>query len=204
MKINKIASLCKSTYTIQVYQYNGLQFIGNGSAFYPVYGMTELDEESLFVIFDIQGKKADEFNCNILPAPEGYFSNNADFENIVEKSEIRITYKGNSMMPLETSQGIVFIDTSLLAPIADKLDMVELYERTSSGHKPYIVAKIGFILQAVIMPFNCLTEAFCEELEGLSQKCMATFAMNFPKSAAWLNKEDNQLLLDDRNMDTEI
>lgn len=42
--------------------------------------------------------------------------------------------------------------------------------RTTEG-TPYIVAKAGFLLQAVIMPYDVINQQFVESLQGLTQEC---------------------------------
>lgn len=194
MKMNKISALCKFAKTINIYEYNGTQFVGNGFAAYPLYGMAELDEDSLFIIFDVPEKKQDSYDCNVMPVPSGIsFDDGADFENIIEQSDFRIDYKGTMLMPLETSQGIVFMDAALLAPLADE-NNVELYERITKGKRPYIVAKAGFMLLAVFMPLGCITKQFCEKLADLSSKCTGTFEMNAAKNIYSMQPQEEQLM----------
>lgn len=146
MKIKKIAAICKNAKRIKIFEKDDLQYIGTGSVIFPLYGLTTLDFE----------------DC-------------ADFENLLEPSKICINYNGKNIMPLETSQGIVFIDSSLLAPIQDESELMELYERTTTDNEPYIVAKAGFMLLAIIMPFKVIDEKFCKNLQELALKCFATF-----------------------------
>ena len=61
MKIKKLARLCSARKRIQLFDGDQVQYIGDGSTIYPVWGMPELDEESLMVVFDIPEKNRKTF-----------------------------------------------------------------------------------------------------------------------------------------------
>ncbi len=70
-------------------------------------------------------------------------------------------YDGRDLLPLETSAGISFIQEKYLAPL-DSLEYMQLFERRSTDGGLYIVAKVGMIIQAVIMPMNLPNETFMD------------------------------------------
>ena len=78
------------------------------------------------------------------------------------------------MKPIRTTRGLVFIESRYLSPVADVLDVLELYERRTAEGAPYIVAKAGFLLQAVIMPYDVINQQFVESLQGLTRDCEFT------------------------------
>ena len=47
------------------------------------------------------------------------------------------------MKPIRTTRGLVFIESRYLSPVADVLDVLELYERRTAEGTPYIVEKGG-------------------------------------------------------------
>lgn len=55
--------------------------------------------------------------------------------------------------------------------MSDVLDVLELYERFTPNGTPYIVAKAGFLLQAVIMPYDVINAGFVERLQRLARDC---------------------------------
>lgn len=61
--------------------------------------------------------------------------------------------------------------TARLSPVSDVLDVLELYERFTPNGTPYIVAKAGFLLQAVIMPYDVINAGFVERLQRLARDC---------------------------------
>ena len=62
MKIKSIAAICKKNKNIAIFErYSDdgdilTQYIGDGSAVYPVVGLPQLDKESLLTIFDVPEK----------------------------------------------------------------------------------------------------------------------------------------------------
>lgn len=75
------------------------------------------------------------------------------------------------MKPLQTRRGLVFIESRYLSPVSDVLDVLELYERVTPFGAPYIVAKAGFLLQAVIMPCDVISAQFVQRLQELTRQC---------------------------------
>ena len=86
MKIKKLARLCSARKRIQLFDGETVKYIGDGSAVYPVWGMPELDKESLMVVFDIPEKKQKDFFMSREPAPESINLKDVDeTEQMVER-----------------------------------------------------------------------------------------------------------------------
>ena len=148
------------------------QYIGDGSAVYPVVGLPPLDAESLLTIFDVPEKDRDNYFVKTLGIPAGISFEDTDAtERQVEREGISIIYSGRTLKPIHTTRGLVFIESRYLAPVADVLDVLELYERRTTDGAPYIVAKAGFLLQAVIMPYDVINQQFVESLQALTREC---------------------------------
>lgn len=99
MKIKSIAAICKKNKNIAIFErYSDdgdilTQYIGDGSAVYPVVGLPQLDKESLLTIFDVPEKDRDNYFVKTLGVPVGisfedtdeteiYFSDNGKPEGI--------------------------------------------------------------------------------------------------------------------------
>lgn len=169
MKIKSIAAICKKNKNIAIFErYSDdgdilTQYIGDGSAVYPVVGLPQLDKESLLTIFDVPEKDRDNYFVKTLGVPAGIsFEDTDETERHVEREGISIIYSGRTLKPIRTTRGLVFIESRYLSPVADVLDVLELYERRTAEGTPYIVAKAGFLLQAVIMSGAMLAE--CAEV----------------------------------------
>lgn len=151
MKIKSIAAICKKNKNIAIFErYSDdgdilTQYIGDGSAVYPVIGLPPLDAESLLTIFDVPEKDRDNYFVKTLGIPAGISFEDTDAtERQVEREGISIIYSGRTLKPIHTTRGLVFIESRYLAPVADVLDVLELYERRTTDGAPYIVAKAGF------------------------------------------------------------
>ena len=178
MKIKSIAAICKKNKNIAIFErYSDdgdilTQYIGDGSAVYPVIGLPPLDAESLLTIFDVPEKDRDNYFVKTLGVPAGISFEDTDAtERQVEREGISIIYSGRTLKPIRTTRGLVFIESRYLAPVADVLDVLELYERRTTDGAPYIVAKAGFLLQAVIMPYDVINQQFVESLQALTREC---------------------------------
>lgn len=176
MKIKSIAAICKKNKNIVIFErYSDdgdilTQYIGDGSAVYPVIGLPPLDAESLLTIFDV--KDRDNYFVKTLGVPAGIsFEDTDETERHVEREGISIIYSGRTLKPIRTTRGLVFIESRYLSPVADVLDVLELYERRTAEGTPYIVAKAGFLLQAVIMPYDVINQQFVESLQALTREC---------------------------------
>ena len=77
MKIKSIAAICKKNKNIAIFErYSDdgdilTQYIGDGSAVYPVIGLPPLDAESLLTIFDVPEKDRDNYFVKTLGIPAG-------------------------------------------------------------------------------------------------------------------------------------
>ena len=178
MKIKSIAAICKKNKNIAIFErYSDdgdilTQYIGDGSAVYPVVGLPQLDKESLLTIFDVPEKDRDNYFVKTLGVPAGIsFEDTDETERHVEREGISIIYSGRTLKPIRTTRGLVFIESRYLSPVADVLDVLELYERRTAEGTPYIVAKAGFLLQAVIMPYDVISQQFVDNLKRLTEQC---------------------------------
>lgn len=177
MKIKSIAAICKKNKQVVLfnrYSDNGTvsQYIGDGSAVYPISGLPELDEESILTIFDVPEKQREDWLVRYRDIPEGIsFEGTDTTEKIIEQGNLSIVYSGKTLKPLQTRRGLVFIESRYLSPVSDVLDVLELYERVTPFGAPYIVAKAGFLLQAVIMPCDVISAQFVQRLQELTRQC---------------------------------
>ena len=178
MKIKSIAAICKKNKNIAIFErYSDdgdilTQYIGDGSAVYSAVGLPQLDKESLLTIFDVPEKDRDNYFVKTLGVPAGIsFEDTDETERHVEREGISIIYSGRTLEPIRTTRGLVFIESRYLSPVADVLDVLELYERRTAEGAPYIVAKAGFLLQAVIMPYDVINQQFVESLQDLTREC---------------------------------
>ena len=118
MKIKSIAAICKKNKNIAIFErYSDdgdilTQYIGDGSAVYPVVGLPQLDKESLLTIFDVPEKDRDNYFVKTLGVPVGIsFEDTDETERHVEREGISIIYSGRTLKPIRTTRGLVFIES---------------------------------------------------------------------------------------------
>lgn len=180
MKIKSIAAICKKNKNIAIFERysDGGDIVTSTSAtdrrFIRLSG-GPAGRESLLTIFDVPEKDRDNYFVKTLTVPAGISFEDTDAtERHVEREGISIIYSGRTLKPIRTTRGLVFIESRYLSPVADVLDVLELYERRTAEGAPYIVAKAGFLLQAVIMPYDVINQQFVESLQGLTRDCEFT------------------------------
>lgn len=112
MKIKSIAAICKKNKNIAIFErYSDdgdilTQYIGDGSAVYPVVGLPQLDKESLLTIFDVPEKDRDNYFVKTLGVPVGIsFEDTDETERHVEREGISIIYSGRTLKPIHTTRG---------------------------------------------------------------------------------------------------
>ena len=112
MKIKSIAAICKKNKNIAIFErYSDdgdtlTQYIGDGSAVYPVVGLPQLDKESLLTIFDVPEKDRDNYFVKTLGVPAGIsFEDTDETERHVEREGISIIYSGRTLKPIRTTRG---------------------------------------------------------------------------------------------------
>lgn len=106
MKIKSITAICKKNKNIAIFErYSDdgdilTQYIGDGSAVYPVIGLPPLDAESLLTIFDVPEKDRDNYFVKTLGIPAGISFEDTDAtERQVEREGISIIYFSDNGKP---------------------------------------------------------------------------------------------------------
>lgn len=179
MKLKKVGAICNAVgfyYLMDQRDTAGntvYQWLGDGRSAYPLVRLPHMDIENICAMFDITEKKRDKLFMRQMDAPEGINLNDTDAaERQLEDPKLCVRYDGRELLPLETSAGITFIQEKYLAPL-DGLEYMRLFERRRTDGGLYIVAKIGMIIQAIIMPMNLPDENFTDLLDDLTSQCRA-------------------------------
>lgn len=181
MKVKALVAICKRQKRFFLYdgkEGSNVQWLGDGCAVYPLLKMPPLNEQNIYTIFDIPEKQQSKMYFAQNSLPEGVeFEDVAACENMLDPAKIEIGYAGRILRPLNTSYGLIFIDVQYLCPLSDMADMIELYERVDRSGKPYIAVKNGFMLVAIIMPYDVIKPDFVEPLRALTKNCEVALSM---------------------------
>lgn len=175
MKVRKVIDLCKKEKTIQLYDTEGLQWVSNGFALYPMWGIPPMSEVCFKNCYDFTNEQWEKILCvcqNGFPA--GYDSSDmADGERPVSRVPLGIRYGGVNLAPFIVSDGIAWMDTVYLSPFG-RDEKLEVYERRTDAGGLYFAVKIGFEVVAIILPYIFPQKEMCEHLEFLARMCRRT------------------------------
>ncbi len=167
MKLKKIESICKSSKQIIAKRSeDGLLWLGNSSASYLYGGLSYIEKDPLFIMFDIpEDKRAGYFYSDA----EGFdVPDVCDGEEAVEKrSCFSIQYHGASFEPIFYSKGCLFINAKYFEPLDDEMDY-GIYIRSKKLKDgiiaDYVVIKRGLIPIATIAPAVFSNELLKDEI----------------------------------------
>ena len=194
MKLKKVAALCSQAGIFQLLDQmdkNGevvCQWLGDAAAFYPISGLPYMDTDNICAMFDIPEKKQEKSILRHTKAPDSFHWDDTDpAEYQLDDPKLCVRHEGREMLPLRTSAGITFIQRKYLAPL-DSLEYLRLYERKGPDGGLYIVAKIGMVIQAVIMPVDIVNEEFVIQMETLTAQCRAALRSKNRRQETELDK----------------
>lgn len=174
MKISKIIGLCKSSRTLNLHndELNQIQWISNGSAIFPLMDMPRFDCQSLCNTYDISDSQQSKMTIkeNVKMPNSFDYSDSASRENEIKKLPFSIRYGAYDTVLFETSYGVMFVESDLLSPLSDYSDVnLKYYERYTLADLPYLAVKNGFVLIALVLPLDNMTDSkFYEDFKVLN------------------------------------
>ncbi len=194
MKIKKIIDIFKQTGRVILYEGQDCQWLGNGAAVYPLYGLPRFDNSTLCETYDITDKQAEKIVFTHADAlPSGFeFTDTADSEVLMEEHVFTFIYGGRKVRGYPTSQGIAFLDMKYLTPFVDvDISNINLYERYNSAGCLYFAVKVGLLLQGVVMPIDIIDEGLMRELEKLYKLCKIEYfnKKSIPPERSWIDEQ---------------
>lgn len=137
MKFSKIAAVMKKAKTAILYtDTDGMQWLSNGAAVYKLENMPPLDEDTVLTIIGVADDQRDKWYTATKEDEAGLLCDFiSDEEEITaEDAGISIIHNGLLMTPIYTAEGMLWIDTTLLAPTEKKdMDYRSFFIRKSGG-----------------------------------------------------------------------
>lgn len=179
MVIKEISKLCRRRGTAVIYEdsFRCTQWLSDGRAFYPTYGLPKLSIDTLLYVLDIPEKKQEKVFCDYkysLPQVMN-FGDSDDTERLLPRADATVGFENEVYLPVRTSLGLMFIDPAYLKPLKDMDSEPELYERMAVSGEPYIVAKRGLELKAVFLPIY-QGKPLLDALETLTNELRTTIS----------------------------
>ena len=189
MKLKALANLCRQTGAFCLFDRVGAggdvteQWLGNGYAMFPLYGVPYLKEENLITLFDITAKQRENivFSHDRV-SPKLNLSHQDDGEIMLEPEVCTMGYAGRIVRPLFTSGGLAFVNDDLFAPLAGA-EVLEIFERKTVTGDIYFAAKLGLMIQGIFMPLNIVDERLVDTMETLARKCRLALDMKKAREA---------------------
>lgn len=196
MKMKALVKLCKSAgYVMAATDDEGTQWMGDGRCLFPLYGMPFFSQESFCKTFEITEKQQEKI---IFRFGEGVpamieTTDSCDEERVIQEVNIRLgTDKGN-VIPYMTRDGIRFMDTGYMTPLADIKDELTVYERISESGDVYFAVKVGFMLKAIILPTDILDQKFIEQISDLASQCQIAFFSKDEHKSRGMSEQDEPI-----------
>lgn len=188
MEIKRIIGLCKKSGMLHLIENEGVQWLSDGYSMYPLFDLPRFDEETICRTYDISEKKAAKMTIRYdLEAPAAF-----DLSDDVP-DEVACDYDDElfgGVIPVQTSQGVVFIRRDHLSPFNDTArDTLYLFERHSPKGGIYFAVKVGFMLMGIVLPYNCINDRFVERIERVCEQ--VKIALSNQKEAEKRKGEEN-------------
>lgn len=152
MKLQKIKQVCDGIYVL----FNcpdGQQWIGDGSAAYPVEGIV-LSKDAIPAVFDILRKKLEETVIQETDVEDERFRIVPAAEEEPLNDQGDVLYLGNVYRALLGRDGLLCIPRETLKPVEGKDDGLRFFARRSdrAGGTPLIAVYTDLLCGALIMP----------------------------------------------------
>lgn len=205
MKIKHITALCKREQIVYLYDgSDGQQYVGDGAAIYPLYGLPRLDEKSILTVLDVPDDKRPEWEVRRRTLEVNAEDADPEEEPVgMEYRGLALVVDGDSIAPLKTSRGMVFIRTKYMSPLMDHRGLT-FFMRTTYQQDPCIAVKEGFLLRALIMPREVVNDEFLQKIEAFRLDCIRAQRqqeLQRTERKIWIDQETGELRIED--MDSE-
>ena len=157
MNYKKIAKFIKDARRMAIWNYGRMQYISDGAAVYPVYGMPKMNEMEMLNFLGL-ADKANMISTTVSDLPE--FVINTTFENcgddILEKTGPMIFKDGDLYRVFYTEEGAVIVKNVYLSVVESgaKDNMPIMHCLTNTGKGKAVALFIGFDLYAIVMPIR--------------------------------------------------
>lgn len=176
MKIKKLAAICKKKKRAVIYERHlegGLvqQYISDGYAMYPIFGLPRLSKESLLMIFDVKEDEWDKWHVSVREDPEEVMTSDTFTpEQPLERFYQPIVHNGRILKSVMLDGETVFFDDAYIGPASDAKEIM-YYGRRSRFGMPVITVKSGLMLLATIEPVAIADDDWVEMMEEMLAGC---------------------------------
>ena len=214
MKFKSIAAICKEDQTLAIFECqdrkNVQQWIGTPSALYPLSDVPRMKKEGFCSILDIPQSKREDFTFIEDAAPADIcFEDAMKGERQLDEPVLTLCSLDRTLRFYPSDQfGIVCMDERYLAPLSDVQSYLTIHERITPYGRPYFAAKMGFLLLAIIMPYDIIKPEFVDGMELFCTRCRRALAvkgirkLSTPSAQQYGIDEDGTITPHDINPET--
>lgn len=162
MKLSKLWALLKASKYITKWEGSDTEWLSDGRAFFPVYGLPTLTEQALRTMLDVDEEKWTSYSYR--EEGELPFSDLDNFQDDEELHVCKVTFTvwGVEFLALTRGLDIYLINVKKLKPLEDGLSF---YFRDG-----YIAVKEGMVLRAVLMPEIITDDMILAEIMSIATK----------------------------------
>lgn len=159
MKIKKIAQICAGQKTIYVHNQECKgdlvrQWVGDGSAMYPLDGLPYMDDEALLALMDVPIDKRDKWTVRDVGLGSLVSLDDIDPDEVDILPYDLTVNTGRTLMPFDGgARGTLWIQQRYLAP-TDDIDIVRYCARPATDGGRVIAVKSGLVLMGIILPVS--------------------------------------------------
>ena len=156
MNYKKIAKFIKDARRLSIYNAAGIQYISDGAAIYPVFGMPRMKEMEMLNFLGLADKSS-TISVTMSDAPEWLVSITYDAcETILEKTGPMIMLSGEVYRTFYSEFGAVVVRNGYISVIENGIDkdIPIVHCLTSAGFGHAVAVFCGFDLYAVVCPIE--------------------------------------------------
>ncbi len=157
MNYKKIAKFIKDARHLAIYNVCGLQYISNGAAIYPVFGMPRMKEMEMLNFLGL-ADKSNQISVTMKDAPDWItdITYDACDENILEKTGPMILLNGEACRVFYTESGAIICKNSYISTIessvGDEMPIIHCF--TKAGKSDVVAIFVGFDLYGIVLPMK--------------------------------------------------
>lgn len=157
MNYKKIAKFIKDARHLTIWNTCGLQYISDGAAIYPVFGMPKMKEMEMLNFLGL-ADKSNQISVVMKDAPDWLINTTYDAcdENVLEKTGPLIILKGDVYRTFYTEIGAVVVENSYISAVESGIDkdMPIVHCLTDIGFSQAVAVFVGFEMYAIVLPIE--------------------------------------------------
>ena len=192
MNYKTIAKFIKDRRNLIIWDEPGLQWISDGIAVYPVFGMPKMSETEMIIFLGLE-KDKDKISVRRKPVPPELPLEDMDTEDdIMNVQGFPIIYLGEMCRTYFTEQGVIAVYNKYINVIekdAADSELVSLYLRVKNG-QPYVAVMNGLELFGLVLPCTAFGDERNEQGYQKIADGLKLARLNFGKKGGAKDIED--------------